>query len=196
MSGIVELKLYSPLQVDIIDRDTPGHAIPFQALGRDRLGEYTGMTMKAFRALQSQEDARDAFVSPDQDWSEVCDKIVSLTRTVEVVDGRLYGVYTCRSQGELRPNELDDLEWYCHDQWENGWGEGYACCPCEGAWGCISTSGRMPMGRYWPGRSWRGLGVRRCSGPLSRRSRRTPSGPCWTRPGRPVTAARGRRRTG
>ena len=31
MSGIVELKLYSPLQVDIIDRDTPGHAIPFQA---------------------------------------------------------------------------------------------------------------------------------------------------------------------
>ncbi len=21
---------------------------------------------------------------------------------------------------------------YCHDQWENGWGEGYACCPCEG----------------------------------------------------------------
>ena len=133
MSGIVELKLYSPLQVDIIDRDTPGHAIPFQALGRDRLGEYTGMIMKAFRALQSQEDARDAFVSPDQDWSEVCDKIVSLTRTVEVVDGRLYGVYTCRSQGELRPNELDDLEWYCHDQWENGWGEGYACCPCEGA---------------------------------------------------------------
>ena len=67
MSGIVELKLYSPLQVDIIDRDTPGHAIPFQALGRDRLGEYTGMIMKAFRALQSQEDARDAFVSPDQD---------------------------------------------------------------------------------------------------------------------------------
>ena len=133
MSCIVELKLYSPLQVDIIDRDTPGHAIPFQALGRDRLGEYTGMIMKAFRALQSQEDARDAFVSPDQDWSEVCDKIVSLTRTVEVVDGRLYGVYTCRSQGELRPNELDDLEWYCHDQWENGWGEGYACCPCEGA---------------------------------------------------------------
>ena len=42
MSGIVELKLYSPLQVDIIDRDRSGPPIPLQAVNRERGGEYLG----------------------------------------------------------------------------------------------------------------------------------------------------------
>lgn len=105
---MAELTLYSPLQVDVIDRDSPGHAIPLQGVGRDRLGEYTGMIMKAFGALQSQENARDAFTAPDQDWSEVCEKIVSLTRTVELVGGKPYGAYTCRSRGGL---DQEELEW-------------------------------------------------------------------------------------
>lgn len=32
MSETVELRLYSPLQIDIINRDAPGRAIPFQAV--------------------------------------------------------------------------------------------------------------------------------------------------------------------
>lgn len=132
MSDIVELKLYSPIQVDAIDRDAPGHAIPLQAAGHERLGEYTRIIMDAFRTFQSQEDARHAFTAPDQDWSEICGKIVSLTRAVRMLNGRPYGIYTCRSRGELSSKELGNLKWHCRDQWEHGWGEGYAHCPREG----------------------------------------------------------------
>lgn len=133
MSGIVELKLYSPLQVDIIDWDRSGSPIPLQAASREQGREYLGKIMNAFRELQSQEDVRNAFIASEQDWSEICEKIISLTRTVEAVNGTLYGVYTCRSSGTLNLEETEDLKWYCRDQWEDsGWGEGYACCPCEG----------------------------------------------------------------
>lgn len=76
----MKLTLYSPLQVDVIDRDSHGQAIPLEAVGSDRAEEYLDRIMSAFRALQPQEDARSAFTSPDEDWSEVSDKIVSLTR--------------------------------------------------------------------------------------------------------------------
>ncbi|MEY8388513.1 hypothetical protein AALC17_14685 [Oscillospiraceae bacterium 38-13] len=109
MSETVELRLYSPLQVDIIDRDALGRAIPFQAVSNDCRSEYARIIMNAFRAIQPQEDARNAFIAPEQDWSEICEKIISLTRTVEAVDGTLYGVYTCRSSGVLDPEEIDDL---------------------------------------------------------------------------------------
>ncbi len=133
MSAMVELTLYSPLQVDVIDRDGHGQVIPLEAVGSDRAEEYLGRIMSTLQALQPQEDARNAFTAPNQDWSEVCEKIVSLTRTVELVDGRLYGVFTCRSKGELDQEELESLEWHCQEQWEEGWGEGYAHCPPEGA---------------------------------------------------------------
>lgn len=133
MSETVERKLYSPLQVDIIDRDSGGHAIPLEAVKGEEAKEYLGRIMAALREAQPQEDARNAFTAPDQDWSEVCEKIISLTRAVEVVGGRLYGVYTCRSRGGLDPEELESLEWYCQERWAEGWGEGYAHCPREGA---------------------------------------------------------------
>ena len=98
----------------------------------ERKEEYLRRIVRALGELQSQEDARNAFTAPEQDWSEICEKIVSLTRGVEVVNGTLYGVYTCRSSGTLTPDEVEDLKWHCCDQWENGWGEGYAHCPREG----------------------------------------------------------------
>ena len=109
MSETVELKLYSPLQVDILDRDRSGHPIPLQAVSREQAGEYLGQIMNAFRELQPQEDARNAFTAPEQDWSEICEKIVSLTRAVEAVNGTLYGVYTCRSSSVLEPEEIDGV---------------------------------------------------------------------------------------
>ena len=133
MSEPVELRLYSPLQIDIIDRDAPGHAIPFQAVSNDCRSEYTRVIMNAFRAIQSQEDARNAFTAMAQDWAEVCEKIVSLTRSVELILGRPYSVFTCRSGGKLDAEEVNPLKQHCRDQWEHGWGEGYACCPREGA---------------------------------------------------------------
>lgn len=132
MSKMVELKLYSPIQIDIIDRDRSDHPIPLQAVDRERAGECLGRIMNAFRELQLQEDARNAFTAPEQDWSEVCEKIVSLTRAVELIGGKPYGVFTCQSSGKLNAEEVADLKWHCRDQWEEGWGEGYAHCPREG----------------------------------------------------------------
>lgn len=132
MSDTVELRLYSPLQVDIIDRDTPDPPCPLQAARPERKQEYLDRLMNELRVLQFQEDARHAFTTPEQDWSDICEKIVSLTRTIEVVNGRLYGAFTYESTGRLDPQELNSLKWYCRDQWENGWGEGYAYCPREG----------------------------------------------------------------
>ncbi|MBD5153412.1 MAG: DUF4240 domain-containing protein [Oscillibacter sp.] len=127
-----ELKLYSPLQVDIIDRDNPGHVIPLQAVNHEQEPQYLGQIVNVLQGLQSQEDARNAFTAPNQDWSEICEKICSCTRSIELINGRLYGVYSCRSSGELDADEVDALKWYCQDRWEHdGWGEGYAHCPRE-----------------------------------------------------------------
>ena len=41
MNETVELRLYSPLQIDIINRDAPGRASPFQAVSNDCRSEYT-----------------------------------------------------------------------------------------------------------------------------------------------------------
>ena len=131
MSEPVELKLYSPLQVDIIDRDDPGRVIPLQAVNHEQKPEYLGQIVTVLQGLQSQEDARNAFTAPQLDWSEICEKICSCTRSIELIDGRPYGVYSCQSSGELDKEEVDTLKRCCRELWEHGWGEGYAHCPRE-----------------------------------------------------------------
>ncbi len=126
------LELYSPIQVDIIDRDAPGHPIPLQAAAPERKQEYLNRIMRAFGELQVQEDARSAFADPEAIWSEVSEKISSFTRSVCVICGRPYGVYSCRSSEKLDLEEIESLKWYCRELWERGWGEGYAHCPREG----------------------------------------------------------------
>lgn len=132
MSEPVELRLYSPLQIDIIDRDVSDRVIPLQVSSPERKEEYLRRIVRALGELQSQEDARHAFTAPQQDLSEISKKIISVVRAVTLVNNRLYGLYLCRSSKELAPKEIEDLKWYCRDQWEHGWGEGYAHCPREG----------------------------------------------------------------
>ena len=132
MSETVELRLYSPLQIDVIDRDISDRAIPLQAADHERKEEYLRRIVRALGELQSQEDARHAFTAPQQDWSEISKKIISVDRAVTLVNNRLYGLYLCRIGKELAPKEVADLKWHCRDQWKHGWGEGYAHCPREG----------------------------------------------------------------
>ena len=89
--------------------------------------------MRVLGELQSQEDARHAFTAPQQDWYEISKKIISVIRGVTLVNNRPYGLYLYRSRSALAPKEIENLKWYCRDQWEHGWGEGYAHCPREGA---------------------------------------------------------------
>lgn len=131
---ICELRLYSPLQIDIIDRDIPGPAVPLQAVGHERKMEYLELIMNAFQKLQSQEDARNAFTAPRQEWPEALgEKIVSLTRSVGMINGRPHGIYTCRSSGDFDPEEVEMVKDFCQYQWEQDWGEGYAHCPRQGS---------------------------------------------------------------
>lgn len=124
-----KLVLYSPIQVDVIDRDSPGHSFPLQAAGPEHLDR----VMHVLWSLQSQEDARHAFTASELDWSEICEKIISVSRVTARIDDRPYGVYLCRSKEELEPKEVDDLKRQCRELWEHGWGEGYAHCPREGS---------------------------------------------------------------
>ena len=130
------LALYSPIQVDIIDRDNPGPSFPLQAAGPEHLDRI----MNVLWSLQSQEDARNAFTAPEQDWSEICEKIISVTRTTALIDGQPYGVYFCQSKEDLAPKEVDDLRWYCRNEWENGWGEGYEQRPHRTSYGELYIS--------------------------------------------------------
>lgn len=132
MSESAELRLYSPLQIDVIDRDVSDRAIPLQAVSGERKEEYLRRIVRTLGGLQSQEDARHAFTAPQQDWAEISKKIISVARGVTLVNNRPYGLYLCRSRKTLAPKEVEDLKWYCRDQWERGWGEGYAHCPREG----------------------------------------------------------------
>ena len=124
--------------MDIIDRDTPGRPIPWQVAVPERRQEYLGHIMSAFLELKSQEDAKEAFTVPEQDWSDLCEKIVSVTRKVKLVSGRPYGIYICQSREQLTPEEVDSLKRYCREQWELGWGEGYAHSPRK--WPCSNCS--------------------------------------------------------
>ena len=126
------MRLYSPLQIDVIDRDISDQAIPLEAASHERKEEYLRRIVRALGELQSQEDARNAFTTHQQDWSEISKKIISVVRAVTLVSNRPYGLYLCRSKEDLAPKEADDLKQYIRDQWEQGWGEGYAHCPREG----------------------------------------------------------------
>ena len=127
------LELYSLIQVDIIDRDVSEQAIPLQAVAPEHKKEYLPRIAHAFGELQPQEDARNAFIALGQDWPEVSKKIISVDRSVSVINGSPYGVYSCRSHGELTPEEVELLKHYCWYQCERGWGKGYAHCPGEGS---------------------------------------------------------------
>lgn len=87
MSETEERKLYSPLQVDIIDRDHSNHAIPLQAASRERKEDYLVQIMNGFREVQPHVDAKNAFfpgypwsgIEYPYEWSEVAAYLPRLT---------------------------------------------------------------------------------------------------------------------
>lgn len=138
MSEPVELKLYSPLHVDVIDldyepknppdKDSP--VVPLEAVGRYALAAYTEWILNAIQKLQSQTDAQNAFTYYAKRWNGiVSEKVISISQSVEKVRGRLYGVAVCQSKEPLDPEEVQSLKSYCQNQYDMGLQDGYAHCP-------------------------------------------------------------------
>ncbi|WP_325213477.1 DUF4240 domain-containing protein [Oscillibacter sp.] len=140
MNNTVELKLYSSLQVELIDqgreqkdwlcKDTP--VIPFSRIGSELKGPYSKWILSAIQSTLPPEEIRAAFAGSRRDWAEtLSEEIQSISYSVELHGGKLYGVFTCRSEGELAPLEMSRLGRYCREHFAQGWGEGYAHCSRE-----------------------------------------------------------------
>lgn len=133
---MIGLRLYSPLQIDVID---PNHmlegwtegsypAIPLRAMGPKRVAACNEQVLSAIRKLQPQEEARSIFCQYTDACEGVCGKVVSISHTVEQIGARLYGVAVCKSREALSPDDIHAVKYHCREQYGEGWAEGYTCC--------------------------------------------------------------------
>lgn len=145
MSELTELKLYSPLHVEIIDLDKAESSqmnercpiVPLEMVGVDAIAAHTEWILSAIQKFQPQMDARNAFVNAANPWKGgISPKIVSLSQSVEKIGGKLYGVAVCQSRTALDRAEVQELKNYCQNQYDMGRQDGYAHCPrqapCKG----------------------------------------------------------------
>jgi len=124
-----ELKLYTPLHVELVDTDHGDSTVLLEAIALDRKAAYTELVQAAIQTVQPLEDARSAFLQHTGGCPDVNEKIVSLLHTTEVVEGRLYGVTVCKCWGTLSPEEISDLKIELREQFDAGHGSGFARCP-------------------------------------------------------------------
>ena len=136
MSEAVELKLYGPLHVELIDRTIDElnqksgcPAIPLESVGRNHIAAYTEHVLSAIQKLRPQEEARSVFSQHTEWFEEVSEKMISIRHTVEQVQGKLYGVLICKSREPLSAEEIKDLKYECRDQFDSNWGAGFTTCP-------------------------------------------------------------------
>ncbi len=123
MSEFKELKLYTPLHVEMAVPGQVGSTVLLEGIEPEKKAAYTDRVLAAIRTVQPMEDARNAFLMHTGGY------IVSLLHTTELVEGRLYGVSVCRYSGTLSPKEIEDLKYECRSQFESGAGSGFAYCP-------------------------------------------------------------------
>ena len=133
MSKTIELRLYSPLHVEIIDLDQGQKESPIAPLEMAEAGDtaaYTDQIFSAIQNLRPQMDARNAFTNGTKSWERsLSPKITSLSQSVEKIDGRLYGVAVCQSRVPLGREEVQELKTYCQNEYDMGRQDGYAHCP-------------------------------------------------------------------
>jgi len=130
---VTEVKLYTPLHVEMVDADHGDSTVFLESIGQDKKAAYTELVQSALQTVQPLEDARCAFCQHTGGYPGVNEKIVSLLHTTELVEGKLYGVTVCQSKGTLSPEEIDGLKSKCREQFDAGWGSGFAQCPHQGS---------------------------------------------------------------
>lgn len=120
-----ELKLYSRLSGELTEQeyDDP------QPLDGSDLVEFQTEILCGIEDEQLPDDEGRGLMTYFDGSDSVNEKVVSLFPTVELVNGKLYGVAVCQIIGTLSPGELEELKEYCQSQYNDGWGEGFAQRP-------------------------------------------------------------------
>ena len=131
-----ELKLYSPLSGELTE---PEYDRPQFMDGND-LAQFQDVILHGIEDEQMPEEEKQGLMAYFDGSDAVNEKVVSLFPTVENVDGKLYAVAVCQINGTLTPGELEELKEYCHSQYNDAWGEGFAQRPRRTEYGDLHVS--------------------------------------------------------
>ena len=131
-----ELKLYSRLSGELTEQeyDDP------QPMDGGDLTMFQDVILQGIEDEQIPEEEERGLMAYFDGSDTVNEKVASLFPSVEVIDGELYGVAVCQINGTLTPGELEELKEYCHSQYIDGWGEGFAQRPRHTEYGELYVS--------------------------------------------------------
>lgn len=131
-----ELKLYSPLFGELTEPEYDES----EPLDSRDLAAFQDVILRGIEDEQMPEEEERGLMAYFDGSDAVNEKVVSLFPTVENVDGKLYAVAVCQINGTLTPGELDELKEYCHAQYNDAWGEGFAQRPRRTEYGDLYVS--------------------------------------------------------
>lgn len=116
-----ELKLYSPLSGGLIDPEYD----EMEPLEGRNLATFQDVIVHGIEDERMPEAEERGLMASFDGSDAVNEKVVSIFPSVEVVDGKLYGVAVCRISGTLSVDELAELKEYCKCQYNDCWGEDF-----------------------------------------------------------------------
>lgn len=126
-----ELKLYSPLTADFVEREPDldwgymNMADYAQNLDGQDLLEFGEVIEQGIEDETLPEEAERGLMAWYMKDDAINTKVHSLRVGVEEVNDRLYAVATCEVKGQLTPDELAGLKEYCTGQYADGFGESF-----------------------------------------------------------------------
>ena len=120
------LKLFMPLTADYYEPDEWGDmSEESEFMGGRELNAYEDSILAALLRERTPEEMERGLMAYYHEDDSLNEKVKSYVFTVEERDGQLWGVAECQIQGQLTPQELDQLKETVTGQASDGMGEGF-----------------------------------------------------------------------